>query len=64
MGVDIGRHELLEGVRVKCDLFEFDMILNAKGGCWEGALFGQSRDWGENVLEVTFAAINKGGQRI
>lgn len=43
MGVDIGRHELLEGFKVNCDLFEFDMILNAKGGCWEDALFGQSR---------------------
>lgn len=33
VGVDIGRHELLEGFKVNCDLFEFDMILNAKGGC-------------------------------
>ena len=34
MGVDVGRHELLEGFKVNCDLFEFDMILNAKGGRW------------------------------
>lgn len=43
MGVDVGRHELLEGFKVNCDLFELDMILNAKGGGWEGAFLGQSR---------------------
>ena len=32
-----GRHELLEGFKVNCDLFEFDMVLHAKGGCWEDA---------------------------
>ena len=62
MGVDIGTHELLEGFKVNCDLFEFDMILNATGGCWEDALFGQSRG-GEKVLWVTFSAINKEGRR-
>lgn len=61
MGVDVGRHELLEGFKVNCDLFEFDMILNAKGGRWEGALFGQSRG-GEKVLEVTFSATGKKGR--
>lgn len=56
MGVDVGRHELLEGFKVNCDLFEFDVILSAKGGCWEATLFGQSR--GEKkVLEVTFSAM-------
>lgn len=43
MGVDVGRHELLEGFKVNCDLFELDMILNAKGGGWEGAFLGQTR---------------------
>ena len=61
VGVDVGRHELLEGFKVNCDLFEFDMILNVKGGCWEGALFGQSRG-GKKVLRVTFSAINKEGR--
>lgn len=61
MGVDVGRHELLEGFKVNCDLFEFDTILNARGGCWEGALFGQSRGE-EKVLEVTFLATNKKGR--
>lgn len=61
MGVDVGRHELLEGFKVNCDLFEFDMILNVKGRHWEGALFGQSRG-GEKVLEVTFSVINKEGR--
>lgn len=58
MGVDVGRCELLQGFKVNCDFFEFDMILNAKGGCWEGALFGQSRD-GEKVLDMTVSAISK-----
>lgn len=35
MGVDVGRHEVLEGFKVNCDLFGLDIILNAKGGCWE-----------------------------
>lgn len=60
MGVDVDRHELLEGFKVSCDFFEFD-ILHAKGGCWEGALFGQSRG-GKKVLRVTFSAINKEGR--
>lgn len=56
MGVDVGRHELLEGFKVNCGLFEFDVILSAKGGCWEATLFGQSR--GEKkFLEVTFSAM-------
>ena len=50
VGVDIGRHELLEGFKVNCDLFEFGMILNAKGGCWEDALFGQSRGGGKSFM--------------
>lgn len=61
VGVDVGRHELLEGFKVNCDLFEFDMILNVKGRRWEGAWFGQSRG-GEKVLEVTFSAIYKEGR--
>lgn len=56
MGVDVGRHELLEGFKVNCDLFEFDVILSAKGGCWEATLFGQSRG-DKKVLEVTFSAM-------
>lgn len=56
MGVDAGRHELLEGFKVNCDLFEFDVILSAKGGCWEATLFGQSRG-DKKVLEVTFSAM-------
>ena len=32
VGVDVGRHEGLEGFTVNCDLFEFDGMLNAKGG--------------------------------
>lgn len=35
VGVDVGRHELLEGLKVNCDLFESDMLLSARGGCWE-----------------------------
>lgn len=31
---------------------------NVKGGCWEGALFGESRG-GEKVLEAIFSAIDK-----
>lgn len=61
MGVDVGRYELLEGFKANCDLFEFDMILNVKGRCWEGAVFGQSRG-GKKVLEVTFSAIHKEGR--
>lgn len=61
MGVDVGRHELLEAFKANCDLFEFDMILNAKGGCREGALFGQSRGE-EKVLEVTFSGTSKKGR--
>lgn len=61
MGADVGRHELLGGFKVNCDLFEFDMVLSAKGGCREGALFGQSRSK-KKVLGVIFSAINKEGR--
>lgn len=30
VGVDVGRHELLEGLKVNCDLFESDMLLSAR----------------------------------
>lgn len=55
VGVDVGRHELLEGLKVTCGLFEPDMLLSARGGCWESALFGQSRGE-EKVLEMTLSA--------
>lgn len=29
VGVDVGRHELLEGLKVTCGLFEPDMLLSA-----------------------------------
>lgn len=59
MGVDVGRCELLQGFKVNCDFFEFDMILNAKGGCWEGALFGQSRDREKVLYMTTVSAISQ-----
>lgn len=48
VGVDVGRHELLEGFKVNCDLFEFDMILNAKGGCGGGCIIWSKQGWGKS----------------
>lgn len=56
VGVDVGRRELLEGLKVNCGLFESDILLRARGGCRESALFGQSRAEGK-VLEMAFSAI-------
>jgi len=49
VGVDIGRHELLEGFKVNCDLFEFDMILNATGGLG-GCITWSKQGWGKSFM--------------